>query len=97
VRGLLTKSLDLRGYYYLGNLAYRYNGGKRHYHLSNCALFIIQVGFLLRSCSMFLFDDCSSSDLFTFPCIYSDVTYKGDYPFGHNLAQLGDSLVTPPD
>jgi hypothetical protein len=78
-------------------MAYHYKGGKRRYHLSDCSLFIIQVRFLLRSCSVFLFDDYSSSDLFTFPCIYFDVTYKGDYPFGHKLAQLGDLPVTPSD
>jgi hypothetical protein len=39
----------------------------------------------------------SDSDLFTFPYIYSDIFYKGDFPFGHKLAQLGKLLVTLPD
>jgi hypothetical protein len=47
---------------------------------------------------MFLFDDCSSSDSFTFLCIYFDVFfYKGDYLVGHKLAQLGELLMTLPD
>jgi hypothetical protein len=46
---------------------------------------------------MFLFDDYGSSDLFTFLCIYSNVFYKGTYPFGHKLAQLGELPMTPPD
>jgi hypothetical protein len=39
----------------------------------------------------------SDSDLFTFLCIYSDIFYKGDYPLGHKLAQLGELPMTPPD
>jgi hypothetical protein len=71
--GLLTKSLDLLGYHSLGDLTYRYESGKRRYYLSSCALLTIQVRthYVVIACSEF--DDYSSSDLFTFPCIYSNV------------------------
>jgi hypothetical protein len=37
-----------------------------------------------------------NSDLFTFPSIYSDVVYKGDFSFSHKLAQTGKLPMTSP-
>jgi hypothetical protein len=55
--GLLTKSLDLRGYYSLSNLVYCYGSGKRCYYLIGYAL-LITIGLsLLFSSSMFLLDE----------------------------------------
>jgi hypothetical protein len=57
VRGLLTKSLDLRGYYSLGNLVYYYGSDKGCYYLIGYALPIITGLSLLYSYSMFLLDE----------------------------------------
>jgi hypothetical protein len=52
--GLLTKLLDLRSYYSLGNRVYCYGIGKRCYYLTGYAL-LITIGLsLLFSGSMFL-------------------------------------------
>jgi hypothetical protein len=50
---------------------------------------------LLCSCSLLL--DDYSTQIYSPSFAFTLTFYKGDYPFGHKLAQLGELPVTLPD